>query len=93
MLYITVCHSSLVFYGVGFGLGMQLSLPQVILTSMGIFLFQALFARMWLEIFAYGPLEWVWRMLTYGVWLPLRKKQNGIKSEFLTEYYADECQP
>ena len=66
----------LLFYGVGFGLGMQLSLPQVILTSMGIFLFQALFARMWLEIFAYGPLEWVWRMLTYGVWLPLRKSRT-----------------
>ena len=66
----------LLFYGVGFGLGMQMSLPQVVLTSMGIFLFQALFARMWLEIFAYGPLEWVWRMLTYGVWLPLRKSRT-----------------
>ena len=66
----------LLFYGVGLGLGMQMSLPQVILTSVGIFLFQALFACIWLKIFAYGPLEWVWRMLTYGVWLPLRKSRK-----------------
>ena len=63
----------LLFYGVGFGWGMQMSLPQVILTSIGIFLFQALFSRLWLKLFTYGPLEWIWRMLTYGVWLPLRK--------------------
>ena len=29
----------------------------------------------------------LWSMAT------AKKKQNGIKSEFLTEYYADECQP
>ena len=63
----------LLFYGVGLGWGMQMSLPQVILTSIGIFLFQALFASLWLKIFVYGPLEWIWRMLTYGKWLPLRK--------------------
>ena len=66
----------LLFYGVGLGWGMQMSLPQVILTSIGIFLFQALFARLWLKLFAYGPLEWIWRMLTYGVWLPLRKDKT-----------------
>ena len=63
----------LLFYGVGLDLGMQMSLPQVILTSIGIFLFQTLFASLWLKIFVYGPLEWIWRMLTYGKWLPLRK--------------------
>lgn len=65
----------LLFYGVGFGWGMQMSLPQVILTSVGIFLFQAVCARLWLKIFTYGPLEWIWRMLTYGAWLPLRKEK------------------
>ena len=81
----------MLFYGVGFGWGMQMSLPQVILTSVGIFLFQAVCAHLWLRIFTYGPLEWIWRMLTYGAWLPLRK--DGMKSELLTEYYTDERQP
>lgn len=58
------------FYGVGFGWGMQMSLPQVVLTSIGIFAFETLFAQLWLKVFAYGPLEWIWRMLTYGKWLP-----------------------
>jgi len=26
----------------------------------------------WLRYFAFGPLEWVWRSLTYGRWQPLR---------------------
>jgi len=81
----------LLFYGVGLGWGMQMSLPQVILTSVGIFLFQTVCAHLWLRIFTYGPLEWIWRMLTYGAWLPLRK--DRMKSELLTEYYTDERQP
>jgi uncharacterized protein len=35
---------------------------------------QVLFSRLWLERFRFGPLEWLWRMLTYGEWLPLAKR-------------------
>ena len=34
---------------------------------------QVVTSRWWLHRFRYGPLEWVWRMLTYGEWLPLAK--------------------
>lgn len=29
--------------------------------------------RLWLARFRHGPLEWLWRCLTYGRWLPLRR--------------------
>jgi uncharacterized protein len=35
---------------------------------------QVLSSRWWLERFRFGPLEWLWRMLTYGEWLPLARR-------------------
>lgn len=63
------------FYGVGLGFGMQLSLPEVVGAAIGIYLFETLCAYLWLRFFSYGPLEWIWRMLTYGTWLPLKKEK------------------
>lgn len=63
----------LIFYGIGFGLGLRMGLYEIELTAMGIFLFQTAFSAAWLHWFKYGPLEWIWRMLTYGRWLtPMR---------------------
>ena len=33
---------------------------------LGIWLFQLVFSPLWLKSFRFGPLEWVWRRLTYG---------------------------
>lgn len=59
------------FYGIGFRLGARMGLVQVELVAAGVFLFQILFSHVWLKFFLFGPLEWGWRMLTYGIWLPL----------------------
>lgn len=59
------------FYGIGFRLGARMGLVQVELVAAGVFLFQILFSHVWLKFFLFGPLEWGWRMLTYGTWLPL----------------------
>lgn len=66
------------FYGVGFGWGMQLTLPEVIISAIGVYTFEVACASLWLQHFAFGPLEWIWRMLTYGKRLPLRKKTITI---------------
>lgn len=34
---------------------------------------QIVWSPLWLLVFTMGPLEWVWRCLTYGRWVPLRK--------------------
>lgn len=63
------------FYGIGLGLGASLGLGQTELVALAVFLFQILFSRAWLTLFRFGPLEWIWRMLTYGHYLsPLHRK-------------------
>ena len=61
----------LIFYGVGFGLGGRLDLLQTELVALGVYAFQAGFSTLWMRRFRFGPVEWIWRMLTYGTVLPL----------------------
>jgi len=56
----------LLFYGIGFGLGAGVGLVYVVLIAAGVWIAQALFSGIWLRYFQFGPLEWIWRMLTYG---------------------------
>ncbi len=65
----------LLFYGVGLGWGMQLTLPEVVCSAIGVYLLEVVGAFLWLKYFTYGPLEWIWRMLTYGKWLPIIKSK------------------
>jgi uncharacterized protein len=60
------------FYGVGFGARGTISLTQALFIAVGVFVLQSIAARYWLRAFRYGPLEWGWRCLTYGRWLPFR---------------------
>lgn len=60
------------FYGIGLGWGSTIGLLQTEVIVLVVFLFQMLFSRLWLSGFKFGPLEWIWRMLTYGKWLAIR---------------------
>ena len=64
----------LIFYGVGFGLGAHIGLVWVLLITLAVFLVEVLLAHLRLRHFHYGSLEWIWRMLTYGKYIKLRKK-------------------
>ncbi len=57
------------FYGIGLGFGASIGLARTELVAVGVFVFQIVFSQAWLSVFQYGPLEWIWRMLTYGKWL------------------------
>lgn len=61
----------LIFYGIGFGIGADIGLIYVLLIATGVYLVEVMFSLVWLHYFRYGPLEWIWRMLTYGKWLSL----------------------
>lgn len=63
----------LLFYGIGLGWGAGVDLLTTELIALGVYVFQVLFSRFWLERFRFGPVEWVWRMLTYGQRLPMRR--------------------
>ena len=42
----------------------------------GVWLLQLIWSPLWLSRFEMGPLEWVWRCLTYGHMVPLLKPAN-----------------
>lgn len=63
----------ILFYGIGFELGARAGLIFVELIAITVFSIQILYSYIWLKYNRYGPLEWGWRMLTYGKWLKLSK--------------------
>lgn len=62
----------LLFYGLGFGLGCSVGLIYIELTALAVFVVQIAVSRWWLRHFRFGPLEWIWRMLTYGRYFKIR---------------------
>ena len=69
------------FYGIGLGLGNRVGLLGTELIALGVYAFQILFSSLWMRAFAFGPVEWVWRMLTYGKRLPLRRLDQPRRSK------------
>jgi uncharacterized protein len=66
----------LIFYGYGFGQFGRFGARAATLIALAIFLFQVLMSAMWLKYFSYGPMEWIWRQLTYRQRLNLRLKRE-----------------
>lgn len=64
---------TLIFYGTGLGLGGTMGPTFYLPIGFAVYAVQVLASRFWLDRFAFGPLEWVWRMLTYGQRVPLVK--------------------
>ncbi len=64
-----------IFFGFGLGWFGYLSRVEQMLVVLAIWLFQLWLAPMWLRNFRYGPLEWVWRSLSYFKPQPIRKLQ------------------
>jgi len=54
-----------VYYGFGLDLHEELSQAASLLIGLAAFAAQVAFAHLWFRRFHYGPLEWVWRALTY----------------------------
>jgi uncharacterized protein len=57
---------SILFYGYGIGLYGVLSTVQLILLVLFFYIVQTAVCHLWLKKFRYGPVEWIWRKLTYG---------------------------
>src|SRR5262249_40747941 len=59
------------FYGWGLGLIGRAGVAICVPITLGIFAAQGAFSRWWLGRFGFGPVEWVWRSLTYGQLPPM----------------------
>ena len=62
-----------IFYGVGLGYAGTLGYSGILLIALALFAWQIVFSRIWLRYFRFGPVEWIWRQLTYGKLIKLRK--------------------
>lgn len=57
---------AVIFSGFGLGLWNRLSWPALWLVALAILAVEAVFAWLWFRHFRYGPMEWLWRLGTYG---------------------------
>lgn len=62
----------ILFYGYGFGLFGRLGSATAVLIGIALYVGQLFFSRFWLRHYRFGPVEWLWRSLTYGCWQPMR---------------------
>ncbi|MCA1030982.1 DUF418 domain-containing protein [Bacillus timonensis] len=65
---------TLIFYSYGLGFYGEIRLVHGILLTIGIFVIQVGVSKWWLAKYQFGPIEWIWRTLTYGEKQTLRKK-------------------
>jgi uncharacterized protein len=64
---------SLIFYGHGLGWFGQVERSGQLAIVLAIWLLQLWLAPLWLRHFRHGPLEWLWRSLTYRQWHSFRR--------------------
>ncbi len=67
------CVYIIIFYNIGFGLLGEWSLTIIWLASILLYFLQIIFSSWWLANFMYGPVEWIWRQLTYQKRFQLKK--------------------
>lgn len=61
-----------IFYGLGLGMGANTGLVYGEIIALTIFVFEISLSMAWLKYFRFGPLEWLWRCLTYLRVFPIR---------------------
>ena len=67
-----------IFYGHGLGLYGTVSRVQQIAIVFAVWVLQLVVSPLWLRSFQFGPLEWLWRSLTYHQLAPLRCRVAGV---------------
>ncbi len=65
-----------IFYGIGLGLTQAFGFTVVVAMALAIFAWQVLFSTLWMSYFRFGPMEWIWRQMTYGKWIDIRHKRR-----------------
>jgi uncharacterized protein len=61
------------------GFGMKIPAPLVLPAAVALFVAQVFMSRWWLSRFTNGPLEWVWRCVTYRKVVPLSTAAPAVE--------------
>lgn len=62
-----------IFFGYGLGLFARLGTAQAVAIGLAVYAAQLALSAWWLARYRFGPLEWLWRTLTYGRAQPMRR--------------------
>ncbi len=68
------------FTGAGFGWFGNFERHELLYIVFSIWLFQLIASPIWLRYFQFGPLEWLWRNLSYNKKHPIRKPFKSLQS-------------
>jgi len=67
----------IIFMGIGFGLFGHLQYYQLFYVVAAVWAVEIIWSHLWLRYFRFGPMEWVWRSLTYWKKQPIRKDEKA----------------
>jgi len=67
----------LIFYGYGLGLIGRFGTFSAELIAIIVIVVITTFSVVWMNFFQYGPMEWVWRVLTYMKLIPMRRCEKN----------------
>ncbi|WP_285767615.1 DUF418 domain-containing protein [Peribacillus sp. SI8-4] len=69
-----------IFYSYGLGLYGSISYTTGFVLLLGIFCLQILLSHLWMSLYQYGPVEYIWRCVTYGK-KPVMRKERPVKGK------------
>lgn len=69
----------LLFYGFGANLAVESNYLQGLLIGILFCLIQTGYSNWWIKRFYYGPVEWLWRTLTWFAHVPLRRNDSSTR--------------
>jgi uncharacterized protein len=75
---------NLLFYSYGLGWFGKVPYVALVAIAFAIFIVQIVVSGLWLRVFRFGPLEWVWRSLTYLRIQPVLRAPNRESSSAAT---------
>jgi len=64
---------TLIFYSYGLGLFGKTSPAEALILAVIVYSIQILLSKFWFNYYRFGPLEWLWRSMTYGKPQPMKK--------------------
>ena len=59
-----------------YGLALRLRPYAVLAATLSFLVVVSLMSQAWLSRFEYGPLEWLWRIVTYARWQPITRRRQ-----------------
>jgi uncharacterized protein len=66
-----------IFFSYGLGLYGQVNIWQGMILTVAIYIVQVIWSHYWLKHYRFGPMEWLWRTLTYGQKQKMKLPEKG----------------